>query len=539
MQWDVLVVGGGIAGLNAALAASKNGETRVAIVCNRPVGDGGCISKVHGINAGFTGAEREAHFNETVASSKGLGDERLINVLTNGVADRIYELEELGMQFARDGETYALGRYGGCDQPRALNCLDFTGRELANVLGRAVIEAGCWVLDGLELVSLMMADDECVGVVCFDVRGNCLVPQFARSVVLACGGGLSSLRPSTNPLEKALGGISAAARAGAEIIDLELTQFHPTGLWLGSATTSGEIIEEELRTQGGKLINVDGARFAYEYTPLGEMATRDVVARAIALEVGRGRGVEGSYVWLDIEDIDARYLARRFPYTTKRLRAHGHDLLTTKRLPVYPASHFCLGGIRITTDCETQIPYLFACGEDAGGLHGANRLGGNGVAESLVFGHRAGIAAARNTSRILPTTAECGPRPVAFTGERFADADIFRQGAAVGTLRNGDALSQAGRGVEDMLASITYTVGERLGPNDTLYLHDGSCVEPWIRLQGLRLLISAAEARRECLGPHYRTDYENAAGDSYVHTITHTDATTCESVWLDEHDVAA
>lgn len=525
MSWDVLVVGGGIAGLNAAASARQHGAERVAVMTNRPVGEGGCISKVHGINVGFTESDQKAHYEETIASSKGLADPKLVDVLCSEIGTRIRHLERGGLHFQSDDTGYLLGRYGGCDEPRALNCLDFTGRELANTLGREVLAAGCWVFDDLSVVSLLSYDGECVGVLAYRENEGTFHSIHARAVVLACGGGLASVRPSTNPSEKYLAGISAAGRSGATLIDLELTQFHPTGLWLGSSAKSGEIIEEELRTMGGILVNSEGERFAGKYSPLREMATRDVVARAIALEVYGGKGIDGSYVWLDITGIDRSLLASRFPYTMHRLRSFGHDLLDSTRLPIYPASHFILGGIMIDCDGASSVPYLYACGEDAGGVHGANRLGGNGVAESLVFGHRAGAAAARHGDRQLPDRAYSDRRPRFLRDSKLSFDEIVEIGGNLGPVRSGAGLRAAETVVDEMLGEFDVAVDESFVDGQVDHIRGELGMELWLRLQGLKLLLGSANAREECLGPHYRTDFtedqvEARAGGGYRHTVT-------------------
>lgn len=525
MAWDVLVVGAGIAGLSAAHAAVAAGAGRVAVVTNRPIGEGGCISKVHGINVGFTESEQEAHCRESIASSKGLADPALVEVLCTEIGTRIKHLEAQGLRFQMTDEGYALGRYGGCNEPRALNCLDFTGRELANTLGRAALEAGCWVMDDLTLVSLLTNDGECVGVLGYSERQQTMIPIFARAVVLACGGGLASVRPSTNPSEKFLAGISAAARAGASVLDVELTQFHPTGLWRGSAATSGEIIEEELRNLGGVLLNSSGDRFAHKYTPLREMATRDVVARAIALEVHSGNGIDGNHVLLDLTAIDRDLLAQRFPYTTHRLRLAGHDMLHSRSLPVYPASHFILGGIRIDTGGASTIPYLYACGEDAGGVHGANRLGGNGVAESLVFGHRAGCSAARHAGRKLPSAGVAAAVPHGPREDVPSLGDVLGLGRSLGPVRHGIQLQGSLSEIQTMLNSFVVESDEVFKVGESLAVNDAECVELWQRLQGLNLLTLSAIARDESVGPHHRLDArpspecEDAQATTGRHTV--------------------
>jgi len=218
-----------------------------------------------------------------------------------------------------------------------------------------------------------------------------------------------------------------------------------------------------------------------------------------------------------------------------RLRAAGHDILQAPRLPVYPASHFALGGVRIDEHGAATVPYLYACGEDAGGVHGANRLGGNGVAESLVFGHRAGAAAARHHARSLPDQGSCEFRPLALMGSPVTGDDVLAVGQQLGPIRSGPGLRQAKADVAQMLAGFEVTGSEQWQDGETADVKDPACIEPWLQLQGLSLLIDSATARRECLGPHYRTDFPPPAGGEapagFGHTTTAWRAGAFETSW--------
>ena len=240
----------------------------------------------------------------------------------------------------------------------------------------------------------------------------------ARATLLATGGGANMYRISSPSLEKAGDGMAMAFRAGATFVDMEMLQFHPTGLLVGSSIATGGLLEEGLRGAGARLFNGLGERYMERYDPEKmERATRDVISRSSYMEIMAGRGTPSGGVYIDVSHLDHDFVERSFPGMVERCHDYGFDLVHD-RVEVSPSAHYQMGGVAIDVDCRTSIECLFAAGEDAGGVHGANRLGGNGVADSIVFGGRAGDSMADFVAgRELPAVSDAQVREL---GERWA-----------------------------------------------------------------------------------------------------------------------
>ncbi len=402
-QTDVLIVGAGLAGTRAGIAARiADPAMRVAIAAPAFPGHGGCGPETHGINAAvFEGDTPELHLEDTMAGGAFLNQEPLARVLCERILAEIEFLIGEGVPFdhlASAGEVDfdVAGRYGGSSVDRSVHWRDMTGRAISNALQLRLLREGATVFPRHWMLGLLTAKGRCGGAVFMDTTWNELLVVQAGVVVLATGGGACMYPARSMSADKAVTGMACAMRMGAPAIDLEMVQFHPTGFRNDDGPGNGVLLEEEFRTQGAALTNPAGERFMQRYDERGELATRDVVSRGIYQEMmdSRENGVPGE-VLLHLDGFSPEQLVQRFPNTIRRLGSYGFDLLRNSEVPVIPSSHFLMGGIAIDTKADTGIPGLLCCGEDAGGIHGANRLGGNGVADALVFGAVAGEQAAK------------------------------------------------------------------------------------------------------------------------------------------------
>lgn len=397
LTYDVVVVGAGLAGMRAALEAARQG-VKVAVV-----------SKVHPLRSHSTAAQGginaalgendswEKHAFDTVKGSDYLGDQDAIEVFCREAPQDILELEHMGVIFNRrpDGRL-AQRPFGGAGFPRTCYVADITGQAIVHVMWEQILKAGVQVYDEWFATSLVVDDGACVGLVALDLRGGRLHTfQATRGVVLATGGLGRVYQPTTNGIICTGDGMALAYRAGAALMDMEFTQFHPTTL-----KGSGVLITEGARGEGGYLLNKNGERFMARYAPkMMELASRDVVSRAEATEIAEGRGVDGC-VLLDLRHLGRKIIFERLYQIYELARdLAGVDALQ-EPIPIRPGMHYQMGGVKTDVNGATTLPGLFAAGECACvSVHGANRLGGNSLLETVVFGRRAGKAAAQREPR--------------------------------------------------------------------------------------------------------------------------------------------
>jgi L-aspartate oxidase len=392
---DFLIVGGGIAGLRAAIALAPAG--RVVVLTKAEPDESNTGYAQGGIAAAIGGDDTPAlHAVDTLRAGDGLCDERAVHVLVGQGPAYVQELLEWGARFDRDGTGRpALGREAAHTVRRVLHAGDATGREIGRTLWQRV--AGLPSVETINhaLVTELLVDaGRAAGVAFFDASG-CRQELRAKATLLATGGAGQTFRETTNPAVATGDGISLAFHAGARVADLEFVQFHPTALKRAGAPRF--LISEALRGEGAVLVNVHGERFMARYHPGGDLAPRDVVARSIASEEQRTQGP----VSLTLADLDADYVVRRFPTIAAMCRQIGLDLARDP-IPVGPAAHYMMGGVETDDWGRTSVPGLFAAGEVAcTGVHGANRLASNSLLEGLVFGARAG-AAMQETAKAAP-----------------------------------------------------------------------------------------------------------------------------------------
>jgi succinate dehydrogenase/fumarate reductase flavoprotein subunit len=404
-QVDLLILGSGGAGLFAALHAyDTNPQLSILVATKGLLGKSGCTRMVQG---GFNVVldprdSLELHFTDTLKGGRFLNDQELAWVLVHDAPATIHELEtRVGCFFdRREDGTIHQKPFAGQSFDRTVHRGDLTGIEIMERLRDQVLARGIPVWEEHRAVELMVADGRCVGALLLDIRQGRFVGVEARATLLATGGGPTMYKISAPSLEKSEDGLALAYRAGAVMRDMEMVQFHPTGLLAGAGRVTGSVLEEGLRGAGGRLYNALGERYMARYDPERmERATRDVVSRAGYLEIMAGRGGPQGGVFIDVSHLGADFVRKTFPGMVQRVRDVGFDLATGP-VEVSPTAHFHMGGVAIDPDGHSSLPGLYVAGEDAGGVHGANRLGGNGVAESTVFGRRVGDALGREAAAL-------------------------------------------------------------------------------------------------------------------------------------------
>ncbi|HXA27300.1 MAG TPA: FAD-binding protein [Candidatus Angelobacter sp.] len=397
---DVLVIGAGGAGLRAAVAAAEAGCS-VSVVTKSLLGKAHTVMAEGGIAAGLGNVDEQdgwtVHFADTMRGGQMINNWRMVEIYAHEVIDRVFELERWGGLFDRTPDGRIMQRaFGAHTYRRLCHVGDRTGLELIRTCqDRAVHQPGVEVHMEYTLTRLLKDGDRVSGAMGYRRSDGRFVVFRAKSVIMASGGWGRMYKHTSNSWEGTGDGAAMAYEAGAELLDMEFVQFHPTGMiWPPGAR--GILVTEAVRGEGGLLYNSEGKRFMLEYDPKKkELSSRDVVARSIFKEVQAGRGSTHHGAYLDIRHRGADYIKKKLPSMYEQFHALASVDITTEPMEVYPTIHYTMGGIRVEPEtAATTVPGLYAAGECAGGLHGANRLGGNSLGDILVFGRRAGEAAA-------------------------------------------------------------------------------------------------------------------------------------------------
>jgi len=527
---DILILGSGGAGLMAALHAyDTNPRLRIVVASKGLVGKSGCTRLVQGgFNAALDPADSPGlHFRDTILGGQFLNDQELAWTLVSEAPEIIRRLEtRIGVFFDRrpDGRIHQKA-FAGQSFDRTVHRGDLTGIEIVSRLHDQLFARDIRVLDETRAVELLhdRPGGRIAGTLLLRHATGEFVLSQARVVVLATGGGPRMYTFSAPSLEKTGDGYAMAYRAGGDLIDMEMMQFHPTGLLAGASRLSGMVLEEGLRGAGAYLRNAQGERFMVRYDPERmERATRDVVSRASYCEIMAGRGTPAGGVLLDASHLGADFVLEHFPGMARRCAEVGYDLAHGP-VEVTPTAHFHMGGVRIDPHCRTAMPGLLVAGEDAGGVHGANRLGGNGVAESCVFGMRAGLTAA-DLCASLPDAApdvreaEGAQRAATAPLERARSENPFAIREAlervmwehVGLIRDETGLRSALDEIgvlEERLdrAGLAPGAGANAGRRANLAWH--LVLDMRNLLTAARLTATAARYRRESRGSHARSDF--------------------------------
>jgi len=528
IRTDILILGSGGAGLFAALHAHQaDRDLSITVAVKGLLGKCGCTRMVQGgYNVALAkGDSVERHFMDTNEGGKWLPDQELAWTLVTKAIERIHELEnELGCFFDRNPDgTVHQKAFAGQTFDRTVHKGDLTGIEIINRLSEQVWSRGIQRLEEHRAIELVKSADgsALAGVLMIDMRTGEFVFVQAKAVLLATGGGPTMYKYHTPSGDKSCDGLAMALRAGLALRDMEMVQFHPTGLLAGTHTRmTGTVLEEGLRGAGGYLLGGDKQRFMGRYDPKLERATRDIVSRSIFREMRAGNTTPNGGVYIQMSHLGPDKVRKQFKGMVERCADCGFDL-AGGLVEVVPTAHYMMGGVMFRVDGATQLPGLFAAGEDTGGVHGANRLGGNGVANSTVFGGIAGEAMAawvaregqlRDPDRRM-IDAAIGEHEKPF-GQKPGDLGAIREELYacmwedVGILRTAEGLKRALArlaALDETLARTGVPDGDRVF---NLTWHD------WMNLRSLiavsRVIATAALSREDSRGAHFREDFPEA-----------------------------
>ncbi len=529
LDTDILILGAGGAGLFAALHAKKaRPELDVTIAVKGLLGKCGCTRMVQGgYNVALAPDDSvERHFMDTIEGGGWLNDQELAWLLVSTAPKRIRELEnEIGCFFDRNPDgTVHQKAFAGQTFDRTVHKGDLTGIEIINRLAEQIWRRDVRRLEDHRALDLIPAADGSglAGVYMLDMRTGEPLMVRARATLLGTGGGPTMYLYHTPSGDKSCDGMAMALRAGLPLRDMEMVQFHPTGLLAGPGTRmTGTVLEEGLRGSGGYLLDESGARFMFDYDKRGERATRDIVCRGIADRIRKGFVSPNGGVYIAMGHLGAANVRREFKGMVERCADCGFDLAGGK-VEVVPTAHYMMGGVQFKTDCTTAMPRLYAAGEDTGGVHGANRLGGNGVANSTVFGGIAGdcIAAQIKTAGKLADPDQAvievaHERAFAPLGKRRADLEGVRRRLYdimwndVGILRTAEGLAKARHALNNLATGLSAMGVPNPEKRYNLTWMDRLNLENLVQVS--RAICAAAQARADSRGAHFREDFPAAS----------------------------
>jgi L-aspartate oxidase len=505
------VVGGGVAGLRAAIAAAEFGN--VTVLSKQTASDSNTQQAQGGVAAALSREDSvELHVKDTLETGVGLCDEKVVRVVVTEGVDRVKELISWGAKFDGKGGDFAYTKEGGHSVARILHAHgDATGAEIARTLLEVVgSKPVIRFLEDHFLVDLITRDNEALGALVYNpTRG--MMMFWASRVILATGGVGRLYRETTNPSGATGDGLAAAYRAGAVLQDLEFVQFHPTTLYIAGAGRA--LISETVRGEGAVLLNRKHERFMPKYSPAAELAPRDIVSRAIAEEM---QLTDHPCVYLDVRQLSREHLKSRFPAIFKQCLSFGIDI-SKDLIPVRPSAHYFIGGLKVDEWGRTSVQNLLAAGEVAcSGLHGANRLGSNSLLEGLVLGERVGREAgstfAATGKPTVPYDIEnsaAGPQRGEIDLEDVENSLRSLMWRAAGIEREESHLETA----EDYIDFWTgYVLDKTLSGPKGWILQD--------MLTAAKLIIRCARERKESRGVHFRSDYPETDDEHWRKHIT-------------------
>jgi succinate dehydrogenase / fumarate reductase, flavoprotein subunit len=525
-EHDVLIIGAGGAGLRAAIEALSHGAS-VGVVCKSLLGKAHTVMAEGGIAASMANVDAaddwRTHFRDTMRGGKFLNNYRMAQLHAQEAADRVRELEQWGALFDRTEDGRILQRaFGGHTFKRLCHVGDRTGLEMIRTLQDRGVQMGIDVYMECTVTRLLTDGDRVTGAFGYWRENGRFVVFKAKSIVLATGGIGKAWPITSNSWEYTGDGMALAYEAGAELMDMEFVQFHPTGM-VWPPGVQGLLVTEAVRGEGGILRNKSGERFMERYDPKRmELSTRDVVARAIFTEAREGRGTEHGGAFLDISHKPAEYVKRKLPSMYHQFRELADVDITKGPMEVGPTCHYMMGGVRVEAEtAAASLTGLFAAGEVAAGLHGANRLGGNSLSDLLVFGRRAGLAAAQRAKG-------GGAPPAAIDSAQIEAAE--REALAPFERQNGESPYEVHADLQQIMQKLVgiyrteqdldaalKNIGQLRERAQRLSISGSRMFNPgWHLCADLKSMLTVSEAvtrsaiaRRESRGAHSRLDYPN------------------------------
>lgn len=518
---DILIIGEGGAGLRAAIEANENGA-KVVLASKTLLGKAHTVMAEGGIAASVANVDPKdnwkVHFSDTMVEGVYIGNWKMIEILVKEAPERVYELERYGALFDRTPDGKIMQRaFGAHTYKRLCHVGDKTGLEMIRTLEDRILHGNVTFIDELAITKLFKKGNRIIGAIGLEFKTGKYVAINAKAVILATGGCGKVFKVTSNSKETTGDGLALALEVGAKLRDMEMVQFHPTGM-VYPPGVRGLLVTESVRGEGGILLNAKGERFMLRYSPKWkELDARDVVARAIYKEITSGRGTEHGGVYLDVTHLSSRFIKKKLPAMYEQFMEFAGIDITKEKMEVAPTLHYFMGGISVDPEtCKTDIAGLFAAGEVASGVHGANRLGGNSLADILVFGRRAGMHAAKyaksaklekindkaitgEITRVKGYIAKRRQNPYQLIEElRETMSD------KVGIMRNEKDLSYALkiiRNLKTKAANVGVEGGERY--NNGLL----ACMELNHMLRIAECIVMSALERKESRGAHARSDY--------------------------------
>jgi len=514
-EHDILIVGAGLAGLRAALESIEAGKNTAILSKVHPVRSHSCAAQ-GGINAALTdrGDDWEDHALSTIKGSDYLADQEAVEIMCKEAGENLIELEHMGVIFSRDEEgKLGTRRFGGQSVARTFFVGAITGSAMLHVLYEQTVKQKAQVYEEWFVTKLIIEDGECRGVIAMDMHSGKLEIIKAKSVILATGGAGRIFEPSTNALICTGDGLALAYDVGASLMDMEMIQYHPTGL-----AGNGILLSEGARGEGAYLLNSNGERFMEDYAPeYLELASRDVVSRAEQIEINEGRGIDGC-VLLDCRHLGKSKIEERLGYLQEVATEFRGIDLSEQPIPVKPTMHYIMGGIKTDFMGQTDIPGLFAAGECANvSVHGGNRLGANSLLDTIVFGRRSARGAIEYSSQI--NSISKSKEELKNETKRIQNIINRTNGERSATLRNemGEAMT-SGIGVFRDTRSIEIAKQKVLNLIDR---YENTSIDNKGKIFNTDLIFNlelkymldvaltmciGAENRKESRGAHYRTD---------------------------------
>lgn len=520
---DVLIIGSGGAGARAAIEVDNAG-LKALIVSKGLSFRSGCTGMAEGgYNAVFKAVDEEdtidAHIYDTLKGGSYLNDSKLVDILVNESPKRLIDLENYGALFDRQESGKINQRaFGGQQYRRTCFQGDRTGHEIITALKEEITKRDIETLDEVMVTNLILSQDarppRVIGAVGLDLKNSDIIFLQAKSVIIATGGAGQLYPVTSNTVQKNGDGYALAWNVGANLIDMEEVQFHPTGM-VAPESKKGVLVTEAVRGEGGILLNKNKERFMKKYSPEKmELSTRDVVARSIYTEIIEGRGTENGGVYLDISHLDADVIEEKLETMVLQFKDVDVDI-TKEPMEVAPTAHHFMGGVKINENCESSIANLYAAGEASGGVHGANRLGGNALADTQVFGKIAGENAAKAAK-----TVDFEENPEMFKAEEDRITGLIKDGSVkpqelkkrikqlmwekVSIIRNEKNLNEALKELMEMEKSLNeLKVEDKKQYNTDLQ----TALEVINMIQIATLVVKSAILRRESRGAHFREDY--------------------------------